>query len=67
MGGIIGVLYTSVAFGTLIGPSAAGFIFDVRHSDTLPIITSAVASLLAALISGFSGGAVVSHLEQGRA
>lgn len=23
--GIIGILYTSVAFGTLIGPSAAGF------------------------------------------
>ena len=25
--GIIGVLYTSVAFGTLIGPRAAGFAF----------------------------------------
>lgn len=28
----IGALYTSVAFGTLIGPSAAGFAFDVAHS-----------------------------------
>jgi len=27
--GIIGILYTSVAFGTLIGPSAAGFAFDL--------------------------------------
>jgi MFS family permease len=30
--GLIGILYTSVAFGTLIGPSAAGFAFDVSHS-----------------------------------
>jgi MFS family permease len=30
--GLIGILYTSVAFGTLVGPSAAGFIFDVSHS-----------------------------------
>ena len=29
--GIIGILYTSVAFGTLIGPSAAGFAFDLSH------------------------------------
>jgi MFS family permease len=35
--GIIGILYTSVAFGTLVGPSAAGFAFDVSHSYALPI------------------------------
>ena len=39
--GIIGMLYTSVAFGTLIGPSAAGFAFDFSHSYTLPILASA--------------------------
>src|ERR1700692_1994105 len=39
--GIIGILYTSVAFGTLIGPSAAGFAFDVGHSYTVPIMASA--------------------------
>ena len=38
--GIIGILYTSVAFGTLIGPSAAGFAFDLSHSYTLPILAS---------------------------
>ena len=38
---IIGVLYTSVAFGTLVGPSAAGFGFDLSHSYTLPIMASA--------------------------
>jgi hypothetical protein len=48
--GIIGVLYTSVAFGTLIGPSAAGFAFDVSHSYTLPIMVGVVANIIAALI-----------------
>jgi predicted MFS family arabinose efflux permease len=48
--GIIGILYTSVAFGTLIGPSAAGFAFDVGHSYTIPIMASAGANILAAII-----------------
>jgi MFS family permease len=48
--GIIGVLYTSIALGTLIGPSAAGFAFDISHSYTLPILGSVGANLLAALI-----------------
>src|SRR5207253_4182132 len=46
--GIIGILYTSVAFGTLIGPSAAGFAFDVSHSYTLPIAASVCANIIAA-------------------
>jgi len=46
--GIIGVLYTSVAFGTLIGPSAAGFAFDVSHSYVLPILASVAANMIAA-------------------
>jgi MFS transporter, OFA family, oxalate/formate antiporter len=48
--GIIGILYTSVAFGTLIGPSAAGFAFDLSRSYTLPILASAGANIAAALI-----------------
>jgi MFS family permease len=48
--GIIGVLYTSVAFGTLVGPSAAGFAFDVSHSYTLPILIGAGGNIIAALI-----------------
>lgn len=48
--GIIGVLYTSVAFGTLVGPSAAGFAFDLSHSYTLPILASACGNLIAAVI-----------------
>ncbi len=46
--GIIGILYTSVAFGTLIGPSAAGFAFDISHSYTLPILAGAAANIVAA-------------------
>jgi MFS family permease len=48
--GIIGVLYTSVAFGTLIGPSAAGFAFDISHSYTVPILASVGANIAAAVI-----------------
>ena len=56
--GIIGILYTSVAFGTLIGPSAAGFAFDVTHSYTLPIWASVVANVAAAgIIAGVVGAA----------
>ncbi|MBL6612737.1 MAG: MFS transporter [Reyranella sp.] len=35
---IIGVLYTSTAFGNLAGPIAAGLIFDLRQTYTLPIL-----------------------------
>ena len=48
--GIIGILYTSVAFGTLIGPSAAGFAFDLSHSYTVPSVASAGANIVAAVI-----------------
>ena len=47
---LIGILYTSVAFGTLIGPSAAGFAFDLSHSYALPILASIAANILAAAI-----------------
>ncbi len=49
--GIIGVLYTSVAFGALVGPSAAGFAFDVSHSYLLPILASVGANVVAAGIA----------------
>jgi MFS family permease len=52
---IIGILYTSVAFGTLIGPSAAGFAFDLSHSYTLPILAGIAANILAAgVVAGMS-------------
>jgi MFS family permease len=61
--GIIGVLYTSVAFGTLIGPSAAGFAFDLAHSYTLPILVAAGANLIAAAIIAVSASASVANAE----
>jgi hypothetical protein len=48
--GIIGILYTSVAFGTLIGPSAAGFAFDLTHNYTLPILAGVAANIIAAVV-----------------
>lgn len=49
--GIIGILYTSVAIGTLLGPSSAGFVFDISHSYLVPIAVSAIANVVAALIA----------------
>jgi MFS family permease len=46
--GIIGILYTSAGIGTLIGPSAAGFAFDVSHSYVLPILVSIGGNVIAA-------------------
>jgi hypothetical protein len=37
-----------VAFGTLIGPSAAGFAFDLRHSYALPILGAICVNIVAA-------------------
>ncbi|HEY1979983.1 MAG TPA: MFS transporter, partial [Xanthobacteraceae bacterium] len=47
---IIGVLYTSAGFGTLIGPSAVGFVFDATHSYTLAIWISVGGNIIAAVI-----------------
>jgi MFS family permease len=47
---LIGILYTSVAFGTLVGPTAAGFAFDVSHSYALPIQLSIGAYAIATAI-----------------
>ena len=54
--GIIGILFTSAAFGTLVGPAATGFVFDVTHSYTLPIFAGACANIIAACIVAGSAG-----------
>ncbi len=58
--GLIGILYTSVAFGTLIGPSAAGFAFDISHSYALAILAAVVANVVAVIfmIAGSDGRAI---------
>jgi len=50
IGGVIGVLYTSVALGTLIGPTAAGYAYDLSGSYTLPILAGAAVNAAAAAI-----------------
>lgn len=49
--GIIGILYTSVAFGTLVGPSSAGWMFDATGSYATPIVASIAATLASAAIT----------------
>jgi OFA family oxalate/formate antiporter-like MFS transporter len=51
VGAIIGVLYTNVAIGTLIGPSGAGFIYDLSHRYVVPIAASAAANAVAAALT----------------
>jgi MFS family permease len=48
--GIIGFAYTGVAVGTLIGPSFAGYAFDLTQSYALPIAVSALFSAVAAAL-----------------
>lgn len=57
--GIIGVLYTSVAFGTLIGPAAAGFIYDAGGGYLVPILASAAVNAIAFAIVATTGRAPV--------
>lgn len=45
---VIGVLYTSVGWGALIGPSLAGYAYDFSGSYVLPIATGGILDLLAA-------------------
>ncbi len=52
--GIIGIPYTSVALGTLVGPSVAGFAFDISHSYTAPIVASICANLIAVAVMAIS-------------
>jgi len=55
--GIIGILYTSAGIGTLLGPSAAGFAYDVNHSYTLPILVSIGGNVVAAVLMALAARA----------
>ncbi|AOI56484.1 MFS transporter [Burkholderia diffusa] len=63
---IIGMLYTSVAFGTLIGPAAAGFIYDAGGGYLMPILASATANAIAFAIVAATGRAPVAARAAGR-
>jgi MFS family permease len=49
-GSLLGILYTSVALGTLLGPTLAGVIFDWSKSYVLPITASIVTTVIAVLL-----------------
>ncbi|MBS0417778.1 MAG: MFS transporter [Proteobacteria bacterium] len=51
VGAIIGVLYTSVGIGSLIGPSSVGFLYDVSRSYGVAIGASAAANVIAAALA----------------
>jgi MFS family permease len=57
--GLIGILYTSAGIGTLVGPSAAGFAFDLSHSYTLPILLSIGGNVIAAIIMAVTARASI--------
>ncbi|WP_063547921.1 MFS transporter [Burkholderia territorii] len=63
---IIGILYTSVAFGTLVGPAAAGFIYDAGGGYLMPILASAAANAIAFAIVATTGRAPVAARAAGR-
>lgn len=63
---IIGVLYTSVAFGTLIGPAAAGFVYDAGGGYLVPIVASAATNAIAFAIVATTGRAPVRAHAAGR-
>lgn len=51
LSGVMGLLYTSVAIGTLVGPVAAGLLYDATESYRLAIIAGLTANLAAAVIA----------------
>ncbi|WP_162987045.1 MFS transporter [Sphingomonas paeninsulae] len=51
LSGIMGLLYTSVAIGTLVGPVAAGLLYDATASYRLAILAGLAANLAAAEIT----------------
>ncbi|MDC7694269.1 MFS transporter [Asticcacaulis sp. DXS10W] len=48
--GITGVLFTSTGIGTLVGPAAAGFLYDSHHSYVVAIWGAVLATLVSACL-----------------
>ena len=51
---IIGLLYTSVAFGTLFGPTVAGYAFDLTGSYYFAILAAAAMMFVAVVFMLFA-------------
>jgi MFS family permease len=61
--GLVGTLYTRAGFGTLIGPSAAGFAFDFSHSYVWRIIAGIFANIAAAAIMAITAMSATRNAE----
>lgn len=53
LSGIMGLLYTSVAIGTLVGPVVAGLLYDATESYRPAILAALAANLIAATIAAW--------------
>jgi len=62
--GLIGILYASAGFGTLIGPAAAGFAFDFSGSYTVPILLSIAGNIIAAAVMAITSWAAASEMPE---
>lgn len=54
LSGVIGLLYTSVAIGTLVGPVAVGLLYDATGSYRLLIVASLAGNAAAAAIAAWN-------------
>lgn len=52
IGTVLGALYTAVGLAALLGPTLAGYAYDVTGSYAIPILASGGAAMLAALLTG---------------
>ena len=66
-GAIIGLLYTALGPGSLIGPPLAGWIFELRDSYTVPILAgaAAIAVALALVLALPAPGQTTPHVHRG--
>ena len=62
---IIGVLYTSVAFGTLIGPTAAGFIYDAGGGYLVPMQRAAANAIAFAIVATTGRASTAARVRRG--
>jgi len=51
IGSVLGCLYTGVGIAALLGPTAAGLAFDLTGGYVVPMLGSAAAASIAALLT----------------
>lgn len=59
LGGLLGVLYTSAAFGSAVGPPVAGALIDARGYNLVGVAALAVGGVAVMIVLGVRAGPVV--------